>query len=459
MSDTLGHRLLLAAVASTVLCVASAVAHPTEMALAPAGEFMMGDTFGEGESDEQPVHAVYVSPFYMDRYEVTNAQYAAGLNWAWAQGNLITVASSAVYQYGGTSHPYCHTTTSGSYSRITWNGSTFGVVAGKENHPMVQVSWYGSVAYCNWRSAMEGRTPCYDLATWTCDFDADGFRLPTEAEWEKAARGGVAGQRYPHGDTISCANANYSWCVGQTAPVGSYTPNGQGLHDMAGNAWEWCNDWYGATYYSSSPYNNPTGPVSGSHRVLRGGYWLSPAYYCRVAIRNAHTPGDLGTGIGIRCASGTYWAGCPDPPPENSDGDQEEVSGSDADPVNTATGNFYHQVTDLTAPTRGGMMVFTRYYNSAAAAGAKERETEGMHAMQDTKVAGSPANCGVERLGEQVAADIQLHEVSLAVFMVAVSGFGAVCWLVRRTLNIGMRASESQATPQHHLDSTRRAEG
>ena len=153
------------------------------------------------------------------------------------------------------------------------------------------------------------------------------------------------------------------------------------------------------------------------------------------------------------------WDANPEISEDYLSGDQSDVSGSDGDPVNTGTGNFFHRQTDLSAPTRGGLMAFTRYYNSAAAAGAKERETEGMHATQDTKVAGSPANCGVERLGEQVAADIQLHEVSLAVFMVAVSGFGAVCWLVRRTLNIGMRASESQATPQHHLDSTRRAEG
>jgi formylglycine-generating enzyme required for sulfatase activity len=324
--------------------------------LIPAGEFLMGDSFNEGGGDELPRHAVYVDAFYMDTYEVTNQQYAAGLNWAYAQGGLITVTSGVVYKYNsGTSYPYCDTTTNSSYSRITWNGSMFAVVSGKENHPMVQVGWYGAVAYANWRSAMHGKPLCYDLSTWECNFAVAGYHLPTEAEWEKAARGGVAGHRFPWSDTdtIQHARANYYsyweggvpyysydtsptqgfhplWGVGSypyTTPVGFFTgalqykadwgwpgapisyqtangANGYGLYDMAGNVWEWCNDWYGETYYSSSAYDNPHGPTSGSCRILRGGCWYYEyAFGCRVARRSYYgAPGSPYSHSGFRLA-------------------------------------------------------------------------------------------------------------------------------------------------------------
>ncbi len=308
---------------------------PPGMVLIPAGEFMMGDTFSEGYSDELPVHAVYVDAFYMDTYEVTNQQYADALNWAYAQGGLICVINGVVYKYCGTSYRYCATNSAHGDSCIVWSGSTFTVESGRAAHPMVEVTWYGSVAYANWRSAMEGKPLCYDLSTWTCNFGS-GYRLPTEAEWEKAARGGTPGHRFPWSDTdtIQHARANYysywsggvpyypydtsptpyyhpCWSVGGypwTSPVGFFTGtlqykadwgwpgsptshqttnsvNGYGLYDMAGNVWEWCNDWYGETYYSSSPYSNPHGPTSGTERVLRGGCWFSNAGGCRCAYR------------------------------------------------------------------------------------------------------------------------------------------------------------------------------
>jgi len=275
----------------------------------PSGEFLMGchsETGESCESDELPVHAVHVSAFFSDICEVTNHQYADALNWAWSQGGLIEVTSGVVCKYGGTGTPYCETTTSTPVSRITWNGGTFGVVSGREDHPMVLVSWWGAAAYSNWRSGMKGRSPSYDTTTWECNFDADGYRLPTEAEWEYAARGGEHSPYYkfPWGNTIDGSNANfhfsqdpyetgtYPW----TTPVGFYdggqTPpgtdmaNGYGLHDLAGNVWEWCNDAYSSTYYGSSPFENPRGPATGTSRVVRGGSWCSFANMLRCAERD-----------------------------------------------------------------------------------------------------------------------------------------------------------------------------
>lgn len=287
---------------------------PEGKVLIPAGTFQMGDSFSEGSSSELPVHAVYLSPYYIDKFEVTNADYAAALNWAHTQGGLITVTAGVVYKYdSGTSYPYCDTTTSESWSQITWDGSTFGVVTDKEDYPVVGVSWYGAAAFANWRSRMEGKPLCYDLSNWTCLFGAGGYRLPTEAEWEKAARGGTAGHRFPWSDTdtIQHARANYNstamesydasptggyhpafatGAVPHTNPVGYFAPNGYGLYDLAGNADEWCNDGYSESYYSSSPSSDPKGPQTSSARVHRGADWYDDAWGCRCASRNGDAP-------------------------------------------------------------------------------------------------------------------------------------------------------------------------
>ena len=316
------------------------------MVFIPGGSFEMGDSFDEGDSDELPVHTVYLSPYYIDTCEVTNQHYCAGLNWAYAQGGLIHVSGGVVYKYGGTSYPYCDTYSYDDDSRIHWDGSTFTVTPDKEDHPMLEVSWYGSVAYCNWRSAMEGKPLCYDVSTWTCNFGVAGYRLPTEAEWEKAAGWDPAQQRhYRFGEhTDGCGyncldgqRANY-WSSGDpyevspypyTTPVGFYngelhykvdfgwpssatsyqTQNAQSYYscyDLSGNAWEWCHDWYSSTYYSSSPGSNPTGPASGTYRVLRGGNWYNHPDYCRSAYRSWSSPGYRGIYSGFRCASGTF---------------------------------------------------------------------------------------------------------------------------------------------------------
>ena len=300
------------------------LAPPVAMVLIPGGEFAMGchaETGETCETEELPVHNVYVSPFYMDVYEVTNQQYCAYLNSAYKQG-LIEVNSGVVYKACDT-EPYCRTTASSSYAWITWDGSTFGITAGAEDHPTVMVTWYGAVAYCNWRSAQHGRTPCYDLDTWECTFSSNSYRLPTEAEWEYAARGGEHDPYYAHpwGNPIDGSKANYSGSgdpyegeLLKTTPVGYYdggqTPpgvdmaNGYGLYDMAGNVYEWCNDWLGLDYYQTSPYYNPRGPATGSSRIVRGGSWFSGYFLLRCADRRWRIPDTLFADFGFRVVEG-----------------------------------------------------------------------------------------------------------------------------------------------------------
>ena len=239
----------------------------------------MGDTFSEGSSAELPLHTVYVSAFYMDT-------------------NLVTYTLwTNVYQWG----------TSLGYSFY------YAGLGKAADHPVQTIDWYECVKWCNARSEKEGLTPCYyDEAGLTTIYKtgpgtpypkwtANGYRLPTEAEWEKAARGGVSGHRFPwvDADTINWSRANYwvyrtadtnyfaydvnptsgfnpAWTSGgypYTTPVGTFSANGYGLYDMAGNVWEWCWDWYDGAYYSSSPGTDPHGPASGSGRVDRGGGW------------------------------------------------------------------------------------------------------------------------------------------------------------------------------------------
>ncbi len=294
------------------------------MAYVPGGTFLMGDHAGIWNSDERPVHPVTLSSFYMDVTEVTHQSYAAYLNSALAQGS-VQVSGNVVYQVGGAGQALCDTKASSSLSNITWSGSSFGVTAGWEQHPVVQMSWYAGPHFANWRSGEDGFTPCYDENDWSCNYAANGYRLPTEAEWEYAARGGqyTPYTVYPWGDTINGWNANYwgsgdPWDGGsfpQTTPVayydGNQSPaggdmaNGYGLYDMAGNVWEWCGDWYVTNYYQTcydqGTVVDPTGPVSGSRRVLRGGSWTYGSAHLRSAHRVSNFPWNRnGTGLGFR---------------------------------------------------------------------------------------------------------------------------------------------------------------
>ena len=248
------------------------------MVLIPAGSFQMGDHFNEGESDELPVHTVYVDAFYMDVCEVTNAQYCVLLN---EQGNQAE---------GG----YTWLDIGASACLITTSGGQFVPKSGYGDHPVIKVTWYGARAYAQWA----------------------GKRLPTEAEWEKTARGGLVGKRYPWGDEdpaggkcnywgyngpLTSEMSNLSKGRG-TLPVRSFEPNGYGLYDMMGNVWEWCSDWYDSGYYSRSPESSPTGPETGDYRVVRGGSWHHDAWYCRVAYRLQIVPWYSSIRSGFRCA-------------------------------------------------------------------------------------------------------------------------------------------------------------
>ena len=244
---------------------------PTPMVLIPAGNFEMGSN--SGYSDEKPMHTVYVDAFHMDKYEVTNAQYQqfVNANPQWGKDRIPDKYHDGNYL----SH---------------WNGNSYPI--GKENHPVVYVSWYGAMAYAGWA----------------------GKRLPTEAEWEKAARGGLVDKKYPWGDSINASHANYGENVGDTTAVGSYVSNGYGLHDMAGNVWEWCLDAYSDNFYARSPRRNPVsgGTITSiinnftnvqNTRVLRGGSWFGNPVLQRVVNRGLYPPTvTLYSLLGFRCA-------------------------------------------------------------------------------------------------------------------------------------------------------------
>lgn len=234
----------------------------------------MGDTFNEIGSLALPTRTVYLDSYWIGVHEVTFQNY----------------------------DDFCETTGRTKPDDSTW---------GRNGRPVINVSWEDAVSYCNWLSKQKGLTQCYDTETWECNFDADGYRLPTEAEWEKAAahdptKGGENKRRYPWGDAWSCTKLNSLECgSGDTQVVWSY-PEGMSyymLYNMAGNVAEWCNDWWSDNYQSlPDPDDNPQGPVSGTNRVLRGGSRSSTSTECLSAYRAKARPTTSASIYGFRLA-------------------------------------------------------------------------------------------------------------------------------------------------------------
>ena len=216
---------------------------PEDMVLIPPGEFMMGEGFTE------PPHTVYLDPYYIDIHAITNEEYGKFLN-------------ETGYQ------------SKSSKSKVK------NIVKGTEKHPTVRVTWHDAAAFAEWA----------------------GKGLPSEAEWEKAARGGQHGAVYSWGnEPPDEKKANFSQNEGHTTPVGSYPPNSYGLFDMCGNVWEWCADWFDINYYKDSPYINPPGPDTGKERVNRGGSWFLTQNNIRCSCRGSQYPEYKDVTIGFRC--------------------------------------------------------------------------------------------------------------------------------------------------------------
>jgi formylglycine-generating enzyme required for sulfatase activity len=257
-----------------------------QMVSVPGGAFRMGND-ASARPAERPAHEVTVEPFRMDEHEVTNRQFAAFVE----QTGYITTAEerhfSSVYDLQKRQWKKCP---AADWRHPLGPDST---LDGKDDYPVVHVSWFDAQAYCRWA----------------------GKRLPSEAEWEFAARGGLRDADYPWGREETPDGrymANY-WQHDHekpadgfltVAPVKSFPPNRYGLHDMAGNVWEWCDDWFTEDYYAQSPRENPPGPSGGRVRVVRGGSWLCPEDFFvgyTVFARSSRTPDETSSNVGFRC--------------------------------------------------------------------------------------------------------------------------------------------------------------
>jgi len=250
-----------------------------------SNSFSMGDS--SGLFDQQPRHTVQLDEYGIAPYAVTNAEYKI----------FCDMTGHSYPPEGGNAQP------------------PTGYFVDYPNYPVVGISWYDAVRYCNWLSEQQGYTACYDTTDWSYDPTKNGFHLPTEAQWERAARGGLERMKYPWGDSDPGTRCNYQSYQGLlvdemadfangrgTLAVGLFNPNGLGLYDMAGNVLEWCNDWYQEDYYSISPSENPLGPGTGTEKVVRGGAWNRSETYLECAFREKKSPTTKRYDIGFRIA-------------------------------------------------------------------------------------------------------------------------------------------------------------
>lgn len=288
--------------------VASRARSTRGQVLVPGGSFEMGDTFDEGyRSDgETPVHEVRLEPFFMDATTVTNAAFAAFVKDSGYVTEAEELGVSAVFHlaFGGSRADVLHEVAEAPWwwavRGASWRhpGGPATSNQDRPNHPVVHVTWRDAGTYAAWA----------------------GKRLPTEAEWEYAARGGLARRRFAWGDELT-PRGRWQCNIWQgdfprvntrddghltTAPVKSFRPNDHGLWQMAGNVWEWCADWFSPDYYATSPVQDPRGPETGAARVTRGGSYLCHDSYChryRVAARSSNTPDSASGNTGFRCAN------------------------------------------------------------------------------------------------------------------------------------------------------------
>ncbi|MFT5473648.1 MAG: sulfatase modifying factor 1 [Candidatus Promineifilaceae bacterium] len=323
---------------ASALCAAGAE-HNNRMLHIPAGAFMMGDGHDVGGRDERPAHRVSLSAFWMDRLEVSNADMRDVMQWAFDNGH-VRVETNGVFNVHGASRELLDGDDWN--AEIHFKDDRFTVLQGRDTFPCIEVTWFGALAYANFRSLREGLAPCIDLVDWHCTFRADGYRLPSEAEWERAARGGLEGHHYPwaspgekYWEPVRGRHANFwgsddayeneagynlstpvGYYNGEQRPAGVVMTNGYGLMDMTGNVEEWCWDVYNDDEYRKERalQKDPVGPAGGSYRVVRGGSWItgqkeawaeksikSQRYHLRIADRTRRDPRRGQHFRGFRC--------------------------------------------------------------------------------------------------------------------------------------------------------------
>jgi len=276
-----------------------------ELVLIQAGSFIMGSATDEpGYNGDEIRHPVTLTTdFQMYSTEVTNREYADLAQWALDNGHCTVVGTRLFDNLDGSTRELLDMDEDED-CEISFDGTRFVVDAGMEDHPVLETNWHGAAAYCDWLSLKEGLPRAYDHGdpnSWPCNggapYAAEGYRLPTEAEWEYACRAGAATAFAGGGITeLGCGDepslANLGWYCGNsggwTHRVGELTPNAFGLYDLHGNVWEWCNDWYHSTYADEEV--DPVGPPPGWYKVLRGGGWSDVARRCRSASRRNPSP-------------------------------------------------------------------------------------------------------------------------------------------------------------------------